>query len=180
MTEPGSCIANLSKINNRRLKKLTGGRSCLCNLSSRLREKQFERSTSSFFILKPGNQKFREHFRSTRNIFNKFSLGKERKRKSKIDRFLTLFLCATRSFTILSHQREGWNLQPRPFSRGISRRNFPSEILRGSVPLLRRFQRLHPLVSIKKITAEIPKIPEILGCCEIPTRMSARPTIVPA
>lgn len=159
MTEPGSCIANLSKINNRRLKKLTGGRSCLCNLSSRLREKQFERSTSSFFILKPGNQKFREHFRSTRNIFNKFSLGKERKRKSKIDRFLTHFLCATRSFTILSHQREGWNLQPRPFSRGISRRNFWRKFCAGRFRSFDAFNAFTHSFQLKKL---LPKFPRFL------------------
>lgn len=159
-------IANPRKINNRRTRKLTRGRSCLSNLSSQ-REKQFERNFLFFFfffILKPGkgNQKFFIPTLRKPRIF----FSKKRKKETKQYRSPTYASFTTPSFTILSEKvgrLESSSLDPFPVE-------FPVEISgrklcagRSSAPL-RRFQRLHRLVSIKKITAEIPKILKILGC----------------
>lgn len=141
----------------------------MSNLSSQ-REKQFERNFLFFFffILKPGkgNQKFRFNFsfQLKRRIF----FLKKKKKETKQYRSPTYASFTTPSFTILSEKvgrLESSSLDPFPVE-------FPVEISgrklcagRSSAPL-RRFQRLHRLVSIKKITAEIPKILKILGCAK--------------
>lgn len=135
----------------------------MSNLSSQ-REKQFEFSFSFFFfILKPeiSLQLFIPTLRKRRIFFSK-----KRKKDTKQYRSPTYASFTTPSFTILSEKvgrLESSSLDPFPVE-------FPVEISgrklcagRSSAPL-RRFQRLHRLVSIKKITAEIPKILKILGC----------------
>ena len=58
------------------------------------------------------------------------------KKKKRYEAISISYLCIFYNAEFHYSQREGWKVgifEPRPFSRGISRRNFWEEIVRGSV-----------------------------------------------
>lgn len=147
-----------------------------------LREKQFERNfLLLFFVLKPGNgnKKTRELFiptsRKRENIF--LETKKETRQNRSLSYSLMHLLRA--SFTIL-RRLEGWNLQPRPFSRGISRRNFWRKFCAGRFRSFDAFNAFTDSFQLKKLLPKFLRFLRYWAARNTYEDEIGMPTIVPA